>query len=132
MKQFGPVPEVERPLIVSLNPFRFQETAPTLPALIITFPLPNPFGIISLAPLMKMLAPELFKVRAWMVVFPVQSLFGLEMEMLPLTVPAEQRFKLNPPVILPAMPPLRPPLPPMVVSPISVTVLVMTQPPAVR
>src|SRR6185295_2275408 len=67
-----------------------------------------------------------------MVVLPVQSLEGLEMETFPLTVPAEQRLRLKEPVILPAMGPPAPPPPPIVVSPIRVTVFVMIQPFTVR
>src|SRR5258705_2501315 len=96
----------------------------------ITLPLPKPCGIHSLVPLLNVLLPWLF--RAWMIVVPVQSFDGFEIEIDPLTVPAEHNDKLNGPVIFPAMGPLNPPLPPMVASPINSTFPAITHPPEVR
>src|SRR5215204_2490264 len=125
MVHVAPLPRVESPLIVSLKPLRFQLIVPVVKPSMMTLPLPNPLGMTSLAPLAKMLAPVLL--LAWMMVVPVQSLAGLASATVPLTVAREPKAKLNGPDIRDCRAPAIPPLPPMVVSPISVHGPVKTQ-----
>src|SRR5690242_18692619 len=106
----------ERPLIVSVMPFKFQATPPVVPAVMVTLPFPNPLGMTSLAPLIRKFEPLLLTVLAWMVVSPVQSFKELDMQRVLFTVPDEPRLRLNEPVIFPPIAPGTPPLPPRVVS----------------
>src|SRR5436190_15511671 len=114
MKQEDAVPMVERPLTVSLKPFRFQVIVPVLKPCINTFPLPRPLGMTSLLLEVRLLAPLLL--RAVIVVSPVQELLLLASMVSPFTVDNAHKVSLKGPEIGPRMPP--PPWPPSSASPI--------------
>src|SRR4051812_45338608 len=93
----APIKLEERPLIVSLKPFRFHNAVPVPVISTATLPKPKPFGMTSLLLLIKIL----FTVVAAMMVFPVQLSFVPEMLIVP-ERPGEPNVKLNPPEIGPA------------------------------
>src|SRR6266511_181250 len=95
MMQPGPLPEVDSPLIVSLKPLRFHVMDLSVASRITTLPFPKPLGMQSLVPLMNVLPsgavpPVSLVIR---VVVPVQSLDGLKIEIVPVTVPYEPKVR---------------------------------------
>src|ERR1041385_1632266 len=101
MKQVPAVPMVERPLTVSLKPFRFQKIVPVLKPCIKTLPLPKPFGMTSLLLDVRLFPTALF--RAVMIVSPLQELFALARQVSPVTVESAHNVRLNGPEIGPIM-----------------------------
>src|SRR5487761_2639898 len=118
MLQVAALPEVMRPLTVSLYPFMFQVIAPVANPIITTLPLPKPLGITSLLPPRNVLFPVLL--LALRVVVPLQSLPELVRQTVAWTATGEHKLKLYGPDNFAPMAPLRPPLPHRVVSPMSV------------